>query len=180
MAKFSLESLRIPQDLEPATRPDFGFIHLRKPAKRAFIRTFLVPARSETYSLVEDFEGELYMATPDLAVELGSDAYPACLVPYVTRDSVIGLWPIKTGKPGAKPNSWNESAYQAALVAQEEWIRLQSNMTMSSYEARIAIGSFEEPLLPGDSYDELLGRAFDERILTSTGHPVIQKLLGAV
>ena len=70
MAKFNLESLRIPQDLEPATRPDFGFIHLRKPAKRAFIRTFLVPARSETYSLVEDFEGELYMALPTLPLNL--------------------------------------------------------------------------------------------------------------
>ena len=51
---------------------------------------------------------------------------------------------------------------------------------MSCYEAKIAIGSFEEPLLPEDSYVELLERAFDERILTSTGHPVIQKLMGVV
>jgi len=93
---------------------------------------------------------------------------------------VLGLWPVKTGKPGAKPNTWNESAYRAALTAREKWIRLQSNQTMSCYEVRVAIGSFEEPLLPEDSYDELVRRAFDERIIGSTGHPVIQKLLGAI
>jgi len=74
MAKFNLESLRIPQDLEPATRLGFRFIHLRKPGKRAFIRTSLVPARTETYSLVEDFEGELYIATDHEARDGGLDA----------------------------------------------------------------------------------------------------------
>ena len=180
MGNFNMGSLRVPQDLEPATRPDFAFIRLGKPGPRTFIRTFLVPEQTERYWLVEAAGGELYLATPDLALELGSDAFPVCLVPYVARDSVLGLWPVKTGKPGAKPNTWNESAYRAALTAREKWIRLQSNQTMSCYEVRVAIGSFEEPLLPEDSYDELVRRAFDERIIESTGHPVIQKLLGAI
>ena len=88
MAKFNLASLRVSQDLETATRPDFGFVRLGKPNSRVFIRTFLLPKQSETYWLIQDAENELYVVTPDLALDLGSDAYPACLVPYVTRDHV--------------------------------------------------------------------------------------------
>jgi hypothetical protein len=180
MDKFDLATLRVSQDLEPATRPDFGLIRLGKPNKRVFIRTFQVPDLSETYWLLEDVENELYMVTPNLAIELGSDAYPACLVPYVTRDHVAGIWPVKVGKLGAKPNSWNVSAYHAAKAAEENWVRVQSNMTMSCYDTKVATGTFEEPLLPGDSYGEFVGRAFDGRVIESTVHPVIQKLLGAV
>ena len=180
MAKFNLESLRISQDLEPATKPAFGHVHLGKPSNRCFFRTFLVPERSERYWLVEDIEGQLYLATPKPALELGSDTYPVCLVPFVTRDPSVGLWPVKTGKSGAKPNSWNVSAYKAALVAKEKWIRLQSNQTLSCYEAREAVGKFEEPTLPEDSYSELVERAFDGRIIDNSGHPVIQKLMGAL
>ena len=178
--KFDLKSLRVPQDLEPATKPAFGYVHLGKPGKRTFFRTFKVPDRSERYWLVEDLERELYLATPKLALELGSDAYPVCLVPYVTRDPTVGLWPVKAGQPGAKPNSWNESAFRAALVAKEKWTRLQSNQTLSCYEAKVAIGDFEEPIFPEDEYDELIGRAFDGRIIETSGHHVIQKLLGAL
>jgi len=180
MDKFDLAALRVSQDLEPATRPDFGFLHLGRPNPMVFIRTFLVPERTEAYWLVRDADKELYIVTPTLAIELGSDAYPACLVPYVTRDPAAGIWPVKVGKPGGKPNSWNESAYEAALTAQENWVRVQSNTTMSCYDTKVAIGTFEEPLLPGDSYGELVERAFDGRVIESTGHPVIQKLLGAV
>jgi hypothetical protein len=88
--KFDLKSLRVSQDLEPATRPDFGFIRLDKPNRRVFVRTFHVPAPTETYWLLEDVEKELYMVTPDLALELGTDSFPAYLVPYVTRDPVAG------------------------------------------------------------------------------------------
>jgi hypothetical protein len=179
-SKFDLKSLRISQDLEPATKPAFEYVHLGKPSKRTFFRTFLIPEQSERYSLVEDFDNELYLATPKLALELGSDTYPVCLVPFVTRDPTVGLWPIKTGNPGAKPNSWNESAYKAALVAREKWTRLQSNQTMSCYEAKVAIGEFEEPLFPEESYDELIVRAFDGRIIELSSHPVIQKLLGVL
>jgi len=178
--KFDLKSLRVSQDLEPATKPAFGHVHLGKPSKRCFFRTFLIPERPERFWLVEDFEGELYLATPKLALELGSDAYPVCLVPFVTRDPTVGLWPIKTGKPGAKPNSWNESAFRAALVAKEKWTRLQSNQTLSCYEAKVAIGDFEEPIFPEDRYDELIVRAFDGRIIELSSHPVIQKLLGVL
>jgi len=178
--KFDLKALRTPQDLEPATKPGFAHIYLGKPTKRCFFRTFLIPERSESYYLVEDLESEVYLATPKLALELGSDAFPVCLVPFVTRDSTVGLWPVKIGKPGAKPNSWNESAYVAALTARDEWVRLQSNHTVGCYEVRIAIGRFEDPLLPEDSYDELIHRAFDGRIIDKSGHPVVQKLLGVV
>ena len=180
MGNFDLASLRVSQDLEPATRPDFGFIRLGKPNKRVFVRTFHIPAQSETYWLLQDVENELYMVTPSLALELDSDAYPACLVPYVTRDHVAGMWPIKAGRPGAKPNTWNVSAYRAACAAEKDWVRVQSNMTMNCYDIKIATGTFEEPLLPSESYDALVGRAFDGRVIDSTGHPVIQKLLGAL
>ena len=172
--KFDLRSLRVSQDFEPATKPAFEYIYLGKPSKRTFFRAFKIPAKSERYWLVEDFENELYLATPKLALELGSDTYPVCLVPFVTRDPTVGLWPIKTGKPGAKPNSWNESAYKAALVARDKWTRLQSNQTLSCYEAKVAIGAFEEPIFPEDTYDELIGRAFDGRIIETSGHPIIK------
>ena len=180
MDKFDLAALRVSQDLEPATRPDFGFIRLGKPNPRVFIRTFLVPEQTETYWLLMDEEKELYAVTQNLAIELGSDAYPVCLVPYVTRDPVAGIWPIKVGRSGAKPNSWNVSAYQAACTAEKNWVRVQSNMTMGCYDTKIATGTFEEPLHPDESYDELVGRALDGRVIESTGHPVIQKLLGAL
>ena len=82
--KFDLKSLRVSQDLEPATKPAFGHVHLGKPSKRCCFRTFLIPERSERFWLVEDVERELYLATPKLALELGSDAYPVCLMPFVT------------------------------------------------------------------------------------------------
>ncbi|MDP6850916.1 MAG: hypothetical protein QF524_08260 [Planctomycetota bacterium] len=180
MDKFDLASLRIPQDLEPATRPAFSFIRLGKPGRRTFIRTFLVPERSEIYYLVEDPDREIYLASPSLALELGADAYPACLVPYVSKQSAIGVWPVKTSTPGARPNSWNESAWRAALAAQDEWIRVGANMMMGEYEVKVAIGDFGAPILPDDTYEQLVHRAFDGWILDTSGHPVIQQLLGAV
>ena len=169
MDKFDLAALRVSQDLEPATRPDFGFLHLGRPNPMVFIRTFLVPERTEAYWLVRDADKELYIVTPTLAIELGSDAYPACLVPYVTRDPAAGIWPVKVGKPGGKRNSWNESAYEAALTAQENWVRVESHMAMGCYGTKVAIGPFGEPLLPGDSYGELVLRVFDGGYSSQSG-----------
>ena len=50
--------------------------------------------------------------------------------------------------------------------------------TLSCYEAKVAIGDFEEPIFPEDEYGEFIGRAFDGRIIENSGHPDIQKLLG--
>ncbi|MBT5779322.1 MAG: hypothetical protein HOI02_07935, partial [Rhodospirillaceae bacterium] len=60
MVKFDLAALRVSQDLEPATRPDFGFIRIKKPNNRVFVRTFMVPTQIEKYWLLEDVEKEIY------------------------------------------------------------------------------------------------------------------------
>ena len=129
--------------------------------------------------MTEDVDGENYLVAPAIVSSLEGDVSPVLLVPYVTRDAQAGLWPLKRDRPGARINSWNASAFEAAKLAEGTWIRLATDMAMQSYNAIKAIGDLGAPQIPSETYGALLERAFGDRVIDTHDHPVIRRLMGA-
>ena len=79
-----------------------------------------------------------------------------------------------------RENTWNQSQRQVAEIAQNKWVRLQSNMSAGSYDTQVAEGEIPEPIWPTLSFDEILNIAFPPtHIIDSLDHPALRKLRGA-
>jgi hypothetical protein len=176
--KFNFANLRASTDFEVSAAPSFNFIRITKPPKRAFFRTFLIPKQDEVYFVTSDVDGETYLVAPPIVSTLEGDVDSVILVPYVTRDAQAGLWPVKRDRAGARTNSWNASSFAAAKQAENAWVRVVSDMNMNCYRTIEALGDLGSPELPSVTYESLLERAFEERIIDDPKHPVIRRLMG--
>ena len=77
-----------------------------------------------------------------------------------------------------RTNSWNESARDAAQIAQDSWVRVSANMSLGAYDTFTALGDIPEPEWPDLSFEEILKIAFKGKYIESTDHVVIRDLLG--
>ena len=100
---------------------------------------------------------------------------------YVDREGAIGLWPLRLGDD-SQGNSYLQTARAAAEHAVSRWIRIKSNQIERCYEPHEAVNQavYGEPQWPELTRNEILRAAFKDKLIDSTEHLVIRKLLGAV
>jgi hypothetical protein len=156
-------------------------VPVRKPTKESFVRTHPDLAHWARFGLLEFKEtGKTYLLTPELAAEMQSKEEPtfclANLVLSVDRKSNVFLWPVKIPR---RESDWTNSARRAAEHARSEWVRLIPNMSTHCYDIAVAKDQNLEPVWPTESYKDVLGVAFSNRVISSMLHPVVQELLGA-
>ena len=98
------------------------------------------------------------------------------LVPYITTQEVIGLWPISVD---FADNSWVKSATSIILEAQDRWVSAISHKAGGQYRILPAETDHGEPEWPEMTFMQWLGMAFprDRRIMNRE-HPVAKKLRG--
>ncbi len=151
---------------------------LRKPNPQEFFRTHPNPE----YSLVnirvlEDEERKLYLVEPGIVLpgDVGNFVRVVTIVACITPRGGIFLWPIKQSN-----NEWSSSAKQVAKEARDRWVRMRARMDLNAYTFATAPDTLSavNPPWPGMDFQEMLNRAFDDRVIQNVSHPLVQQLLG--
>jgi hypothetical protein len=175
-----LDALRLSPDAAAVagTSEILSHVPIRKPNRHEFFRTRSEPEFWFGTGIFEDKEErEVFFVTPGMREALVGEIKPVLLVPAMTRQGVLLLWPVKlpTDGPG---RSWAETARQAAELAKAKWVRLVPDMGLGGYRIFMAEGSLPEPEWPDKPLDEILQIAFRDRIVDSENHPVVRRLRG--
>ena len=153
---------------------------VRKPSKQEFFRTppdfeYRMPAA--ILELKE--EDETYLLTPAVAAAVPLECRTVELRLCVARSGNLFMWPVPMPTPGGRENAWHTTARAAAIQAETKWIRLVANTAGGYYDIMVAPAGLADPVWPDKSLQELLKIAFGGgRLIDSTDHAVIQRLLG--
>lgn len=178
------QSARVDQNVESfeGGRKLLEIIRVTRPQKTTWFRSH--PDKAYWYKaflLEDERSGELYfLSRPvwEALVALEEKAITRkLLVPVMSRNNVLTVWPISLGVDGTL-SSWAESALAAAVTARSEWVRIASNREMGGYEIKARPSDGVEPAWPELDVAELLRIAFKGRVVTTMDHPIIRDLRG--
>ncbi len=158
-------------------------IPVRKPDKAWFVRTHPEESYWLTTAVVDLKESrETYLVAPELRESLlGESTFaPRLLVPAITRQAVLFLWPLRLPGADGRLDAWGESASEAAKLAQKSWVRVQASMPLSAYDVYTAGADLPDPIWPELSLAEILKVAFRGKYIDHADHPVLRALRGEV
>jgi len=177
----NLDALRLSPDAASVngTTEVLSHIPLRKPNRHEFFRTRVEPESWFDTGIFEDKEErEVFFVTPAMREALVGEIRPVILVPTLTRQGVLLLWPLKLPMEGMRHNSWADTARQAAEMAKAKWVRLAPDMGLGGYRIYVAEGELPEPQWPDKPLNEIMQIAFRDRVVDSENHPVVRRLRG--
>ena len=178
----NLDALRLSPDAASiaGTSEVLSHIPVRKPNRHEFFRT---RAESEmwfdTVTFEDKEERETFFVTPQMREALVGEIRPVLLVPTMTRQGVLLLWPLKLPTEGQCHNGWMETARQAAELAKTKCVRVAADMQLGGNRIYQAEGILSEPEWPDKPLGEILQIAFRDRIVDSEDHPVVRRLRGS-
>jgi hypothetical protein len=181
---FDVAALRVTQDLAEAlsVKRPLTSVAVRKPAKEWFFRVHPDPEYAVDTCLIELKEtNELYLVAPQMRDDLAGETTFCVrrLFLCCTRQNTPFFWPVGLPKKDGRPNSWSDSARDAAEIGMTAWIRLQSNRELGIYQPLISHLP-AEPLWPNLSVSALLRLAFQDKFITSWEHPILRQLRNEV
>jgi hypothetical protein len=184
VSSFDPSEFALPQDFGnlAGVKKVLTQVKVGKPNRLEFVRVHPDKGFRLTTYVIEIRPGEVYLIKPNLwgALQGESALSLRALFTATNRLGEVFIWPVKIGGPDAEPNTWNESALEAATIAQREWVRVQSNMDAGMYTASIAPGKFPEPNWGDHTFGGLLDVAFKGRIIDTLEHPVLKRLRGEI
>lgn len=153
-------------------------VPIQRPPKQAFFMPHPSPDwRIQVAALKTDEDNETYVVDPTMVDELHGEWVAKILVTCQTRQGGMYLWPVKLPGPDGRHDSWNESALRIVNEYAGRWIRVVPNMELSAYDVLEPITPLEPPEWTGTP-DELLCKAFRDRVIDRVDHPVIKALRG--
>jgi hypothetical protein len=177
----NLDALRLSPDAAAfdGTSEVLSHVPVRKPNRHEFFRTRVEAEYWFDTGIFEDKEErETFFVTPPMREALVGEIKPVLLVPTITRQNVLLLWPLKLPTEGQRHNGWMETARQAAELAKTRWVRVAADMSLGGYRIYQAEGELSEPEWPAKPLTEILQIAFRDRIVDSEDHPVVRRLRG--
>jgi hypothetical protein len=156
-------------------------VPVRKPHRTWFVRVHPDPNYRLTPAAIieEKDDREVYLVTPQIALEFPDEFTPVTLFTAINRQGVLFLWPVRLPGLDGKYSEWSRSAMEAAEMAMRVWTRVRANMSLGAYESAEATGRLSEPEWPFP-FPEILKVGFRDRIVDRTDHPVLQRRLGLV
>lgn len=177
---FDPASLRLDQSFAtPSVRKLLTTVPIRKPLPQHFVRVHPDPDFRGIFGLVEFKEDrEFFLLTPAIAHELPGEFHSYVIHTAVTRQEKVFLWPVKLPEPDGRQNEWHKSAADAALRAQNEWVRMRADMHLGAYEISVAEAVLSEPIWPDCTFRDLLRIGFRDRLVDNLDHLVVKKLRG--
>jgi hypothetical protein len=152
-------------------------VPVRKPNRHEFFRVHL-DYILDTTVFTDKEERESYLVMPAMRGALVGEARPVLLVPAMTRQNALFIWPVPLPSEDGRRNAWTETAQEAMHLAQEHWIRLMPDMSLGAYRIYRAEGQLSDPAWPDRPFEELLEIAFRGRVIDSSDHPVVRRLRG--
>ena len=180
---FDPEALRLSQDFAQLAdvKPILATVPVRKPGRHDYVRTHPSSDYQLTTAILQlKEENEDYLVAPKIRHELFGEVVPVTLYTTINRQGVVSLWPCRIPDETGQSNAWWDSAFQAAEMAREKWVRITSDKSLGAYRIYVAGGQLPEPEWPKESLGELLKIAFKNRYIDSIDHPVLKRLRGEV
>jgi len=176
---FDLAALRLPQNfIETAGVQKRAAIRLGKPPKHSFFRVRPGPEFQFPTRLLEFGESkDAYLVSAGLVESIGTLLRAVVLRVYVTRESVVGIWPLAIPDP-LRPNRWHTSALDLAFASEGNWVRMAANQGAGAYDFIAALGDLKAPIWPAASFEETIREAFKDRLIEDVDHPVLRALRG--
>jgi hypothetical protein len=156
-------------------------VPVRKPSRESWFRTHPdEQCRLPTPVIELKEQGETYLVARQLWPELMGEAtfVAKLLVPTLTRQNDLLLWPIRLPGPDGTIDDWSASAMDASNIARTKWVRLYAKRSLGAYEVLVAPDPQSEPTWPQHPLAEIIKIAFKGRIIESLDHPVIRQLRG--
>ena len=180
---FDPQNMRMSQDFaaELGVRKVLTTIKCDKPNRHVFSR--VRPGEDwkvETYLFEDKISRDKYYVSPELLPDLMGEVHRVCLHLAITRQGDLFLWPVKLPGPDGRRNEWNDSAMDAAKLAESLWVRLAANMTSGHYDIFKAVGELPEPEWPELSLREILRLSFKNRFIETMDHPCLRSLRGEI
>lgn len=158
------------------TKPSFGKLN-----KHRFSRVHPDPSYQVPVLIVEDKDsGETYIATPNVAGYLGKNAMPKLLRLAVDNAAVPKIIAQPIPDLNGRPNLWNSTMILAIRLAEEEWVRIESDMPAQQYTVIKAANNLGDPKWPDRTMAELVQEVFQNNVISSPDHPYIKQLEGRV
>jgi hypothetical protein len=178
-----LTALRLSQDFAATcgVKKALLTVPVRKPAKEWFIRTN-PDWHIETCVLELKEDRETYLVAPALRQVLAGESTfgPRALFAAMNRQNVLFVWPVRLPGPDGKIDDWSRSALEGATMAEKQWIRVASNMSLGAYDVFTATAEWPEPEWPDLPFNEILRIAFKGRVIDTLDHPTLRRLRGEV
>jgi hypothetical protein len=131
------------------------------------------------FSTIKDDErGELYVVLSSMEEHLAGETSVKYMVPCISRQGAIALWPIGLPVANGQINTWNQSAWNAVLSSQRQWIRLTADIEAGGYRRSVPSQEWEPPVWP-ENLDDLVEEAINTKLIATKDHSLIQRLQGA-
>ena len=163
---FDPERLRLRGVESLGTQKVLTTVPCGKPNKHQFVRVHPEESyRMETAIFEDKNLNESYLVSPEMWSELSLDVTPVCLFTATTRHGDCFLWQVKLPGADGRSNTWNESAMAASQLAIDHWVRVASNMQAGRYDVFQATGALPDPEWPSETFQGLLERCFEKRII---------------
>ena len=127
---------------------------------------------------LKDEKSEPYLVAPEIVNHVPGEVAPHLLVTYVTRQSVVGLWPLRLPRADGKTDSWLRTAHEAANLAMKQWVRMTANMAAGAYDVHVTSAPLPDPEWPDMVFEQLVEIAYRDHIIETLDHPVLRRLRG--
>lgn len=175
----TLNTLRLSQDFESLAevKEVVTEVTIGKPNRQTFFRVH--PEWKGVYPILElktAMRSDYYIVAPQAAAEAEDEVHPRFLVPVITRDGRLYIWPLRISSGEQQLDQAAASSLAAMLVAKNQWIKLV--WKGHSFATFIAKKDLPAPEWPQITFDEMLEIAFKDRIIDSPDHAVIKSLIG--
>ena len=179
--RFDPTRLRLAQSFAAGATTRTSPITARKPDPHNWFMAHPDPAfHFVTMVLDAKAERETYLVEPGLREELGRELTPKVIVPCITRQSNVFLWPVSLPSSTGRTNSWTQSALDAVQDAMQGWIRLVANSEAGGYDVYHPRVEIDPPKWPDLTLEDMLEKAFGHYLIDSLDHPRVRALLGEV
>lgn len=181
----NLESLRLSQDFSGMAnvKTVLTSIAVRKPNRHEFVRVRAGDGWKFSTATFTDKElRETYLVSPNIREQLAGEVTPTALFLTISRNSPMPfLWPIPLPGPDGRTNRWYESAFEAAKLAEQSWLRVAADMSAGCYIPQVAQGELPDPVWPEDlALESYLRLAFKDRMISDFQHPMLRRLRGEI
>ena len=177
--RLELGRFRLTQDFgkEIGVKKVIKVVPLRKPTKYQFVQVHGTWVFMALVLNMKD-DREMYVVDPALQDQLTAETTPMMLLPTITRQGSVLIWPIRMPRDDGRHDQWARTELEAANEARKSWVRIVANMDLGGYDVLKAVANLPDPEWPDISFDELLRIAFRDRLIESPDHPVLRRLRG--
>ena len=181
--EIDLEAIALPLNFSDlaAVKTDVA-VKIQKPPKQTWFSPHADQKSWKQFATIEDQNDfkAMYVLSPATTADLEKSEWARrILVPCITRQGAIFLWPVRVPDDDGKLDSWSRSALEIVTTAGDEWIRISANHEAQGYVTSKPVTPLPAPVWP-DDISGIIKKAIVQRLISSKNHPLLKHLRGEI